>query len=243
MYQRISFLITLPFILSWSFPSKKDALDTIRIFKGNQVIAKWTEFDDSVQARIVLNAKKDTLTFWCSTDSGWMDSTSLFLTVEGIQRNDLFLSPLVDSSELRTHFFLPTHRIPEDIETIEVWRKSGKYKKLVFQLSLQREHRFSSYCECIDTVYQQKTHYLDRVREIVQQKTSDNQTTHSELLAIKTKMNQAEERCLGWKQSPSEDCLTKVKLDSLNNDIELIHRVIEMNAYPRGCNEIEHPKE
>ncbi len=221
----------------------KDALDTIRIYQGNDLIAKWRECDDPVQANVVLNSENDTLTFWCSTDVGWIDSTSLFLTVQGIQRNDLYLSPFVDSNVLRTHFFLPTHRISNDIESIEVWRQSDKYKKLIFQLSLQRKDQSSPYCSCLDSVYVLKKDYLNHIGQINRNEPTNDQTKYDDLLVIREKINQAEITCSELKSSSQDECLIKTKIDALNDDIELIHRVIEMNPRPRGCTEIERPKE
>ncbi|NVK63022.1 MAG: hypothetical protein HWE22_00495 [Flavobacteriales bacterium] len=131
---------------------KKDALDSIGLYQGDELVGKWREFDDPVLVEILLNSENDTLLFHCSSDVRWMNSSSLFLTVNQLTRKDLFLS-FDDSTNYSERFILPTSRISRDIETLEVWRQTKNHKQIIFQLTIQRKGEALSQCECLDSVY------------------------------------------------------------------------------------------
>ncbi len=116
---------------------RRDALDTIRIYLNDSLISKWTEFDNPKTIDLKVNKIEDTLTFLCSTDVGWMDSSSLTLTTNLEVRSTLNLEPYIDSNSLKMHYKLPGRNIEPEVKNIQVWRNTSSTRKnIIFNINL-----------------------------------------------------------------------------------------------------------
>lgn len=232
-----TFIFLSVFLTSWTSSYKRDALDAISVYQGEKRIGIWREFSDPVQAEIVLNGTNDTLLFWCSSDVRWMDSSSLFLTTNNVPYEGLFLS-FDDSTYYSERYLLPSNRIAEDIDQIEVWRKTERSKQIVFQLKITREKNESEKCACLDSLYLLKKQYRDRIQLDGNGKVS-YEMPRDEMVDMRGKITKQASTCEQINQEADSLCPARLKIDQLDEDLELIQRVIEMNNAPRGCNEID----
>lgn len=232
-----TFIFLSVFLTSWTSSYKRDALDAISVYQGEKRIGIWREFSDPVQAEIVLSGTNDTLLFWCSSDVRWMDSSSLFLTTNNVPYEGLFLS-FDDSTYYSERYLLPSNRIAEDIDQIEVWRKTERSKQIVFQLKITREKNESEKCACLDSLYLLKKQYRDRIQLDGNGKVS-YEMPRDEMVNMRGKIIEQASECEQINQEADSLCPARLKIDQLDEDLELIQRVIEMNNAPRGCNEID----
>lgn len=232
-----SFIFLSVLLTSWTSSEKRDALDAISIYQCEKRIGIWREFSDPVQAEIVLNGTNDTLIFRCSSDVRWMDSSSLFLTANNLPYKDLFLS-FDDSTYYSERYLLPSNRIAEDVDQIEVWRKTERSKQIVFQLKITREKKESEKCACLDSLYLLKKQYRDRIQFDENGKVS-YEMTRDEMVDMRGKIIEQASKCEQISKETDSICPTWLKIDQLDEDLELIQRVIEMTHPSRGSNKID----
>lgn len=142
------FLIALGLIISSASSSnrKRDALDSILLYQNEELISKWYEFDDQKSVTIYSESANDTLTFFCSSDVGWMDSSSVTLTFKSETNTKYIETPKF--SRINTPKFsnqVSFHLALADLNAssgkIDLWRHTQAGSKQVFEINFSEKVR------------------------------------------------------------------------------------------------------
>lgn len=115
--------------------AKRDGLDCIMLYQNEKLVSKWYEFGDTKTVTIFSENTSDTLTLFCFTDVGWMDSNSLSLTYSsGI--NQLLKFSRINSDELsgRINYQLALSDINNSSRNISIWRHTSKGASQIFDI-------------------------------------------------------------------------------------------------------------